>query len=362
MTEMFAGVDVHSKKTFWVIQNEQGQVVAETECATTREGLMGVIEQHRLPEATRVGLESGPQARWIVHVLSGAGLRAEVLSPQEIRAKAFRRGRKSDRRDAFEICDGLRRDQFVARVWTPTAQICRLRRTLSRRRHFISIRTAQINAVKGLLKTECDAAIPTFLNSVKAWDRLAHRYEDSELAFSIDLHREVWTLVRAHTQALEAQLDEELRPFAQTMTLLSGAPCVGPITASTFIAVVGDPNRFADSGHLASYLGLTPSIYDSGESERHGSITKQGSTALRTALCEAAQQARRPTNPLNPYFLRVKARGGYKKAIVAVAHRLARILYQMWKRDEPFDWHRLNVRYEPKHNAWTSYYHIGKAA
>jgi len=362
MSKTIAGLDVHSKKTFWVIQDSEGQVLAEFECPTTREALIRTVRERKLPIGTRVGMEAGSQARWIVHTLTAAGMAAEVLAPQEVRAKAFRRGQKSDRRDAFEICDGLRRDQFVARVWTPPAEICQLRQILSRRRHFISIRTAQINAVKGLLKTVCDIPTPSFLNSDVAWERLISRLGDSELGVSVELHHEMWLVARAHVQRLDAQLRSALQPFADVAALLQTAPGVGTITAATFIATIGVPERFPSSAHLASYIGLTPSTYDSGRRERHGAITKEGSPALRTALCEAAQQARRPTNPLNPYFLKIKAQSGYKKAVVAVAHRLARILYQMWKHEASFDVKRLNVRYQPTTRAWTSYYRIGRAS
>jgi len=360
MNTSFAGLDVHSKKTFWCIQKGEGEVVAEIECDTSPEDIMKTIRKFDLPKSTPVGLEAGSQARWICHVLSQAGMVPHVLVPQEVRAKAYRRGQKTDRRDAFEICDGLRREQFVARVWMPTVEISRLRQVLSRRRHFISIRTSQINAVKGLLKSLAAPYQSTFLGSEPAWDRLRLKHDGSPLSSAIKMHHEMWALARRHIKDLDRELQEALLPFKEVADLLQSAPGVGPITMATFIAVVGDPTRFPTSSHLASYAGLTPSVYDSGQTERHGSITKQGSTALRTALCEAAQHSRKPRNPLNPYFLRVKARSGYKKAIVAVAHRLLRILYQMWKHHEPFDWRKLNVRYEPKTMSWTNYYQIRK--
>lgn len=360
MNTMFAGLDVHSKKTFWCIQNAQGDIVAETDCDTSPEAILGILRQFNLPPATHIGLESGSQMRWVCHTLTHAAMIPDVLSPQEVRAKAYRRGQKSDRRDAFDICDGLRRDQFVSRVWTPPAEISRLRQTLSRRRHFISIRTSQINAVKGLLKTLPQPNTPTFLGSERAWDKLLAEHADAPLGSAISMHYETWRLALGHVKTLDRELREALAPFKDVANLLQSAPGVGPITAATFIATVGDPHRFPTSSHLASYAGLAPSVYNSGETERHGSITKQGSTALRTALCEAAQHSRKPENPLNPYFVRIKGRSGYKKAMVAVAHRLLRILYQMWRRREPFDWHQLNVRFEPKTMIWNSYYHIGK--
>jgi len=125
--------------------------------------------------------------------------------------------------------------------------------------------------------------------------------------------------------------------------LLMSAPGVGLITASSYVATLGTPERFADSNHVVSYLGLAPSMYDSGEMQRHGRITKAGSSQMRALLCEVAQQAARPNHPLNPYFRRITAKSGYKKAAIAVAQRMARIMYRMWRNGERFDATKLNV-------------------
>jgi len=80
-----------------------------------------------------------------------------------------------------------------------------------------------------------------------------------------------------------------------------------------------------------------PSTYQSGGHEAHGQITKRGSAELRAMLCEAAHHASRPDHPLNPYFARLCARRGYKMAIVAVAHRLCRIIFAMLRHQSDFD-------------------------
>jgi hypothetical protein len=110
---------------------------------------------------------------------------------------------------------------------------------------------------------------------------------------------------------------------------LETVPGVGPIVALTAIAVFAEVSRFERAKHAASYAGLVPSTFQSGEREAHGHITKRGSAELRAMLCEAAHHARRPTHPLHPHFARVCARRGYKTAVVAVAHRLCRILFAM---------------------------------
>ena len=84
-------------------------------------------------------------------------------------------------------------------------------------------------------------------------------------------------------------------------------------------------------------------MYDSAQTQRHGSITKAGCSYMRALLCEVAQQATRPAHPLNPYFLRVAAKRGYQNAAIAVAQRLARIMYRIWLKEAPFDPRCLNI-------------------
>ena len=126
----------------------------------------------------------------------------------------------------------------------------------------------------------------------------------------------------------------------QAVALLRTIPGVGFVTASSFVAAVGTPQRFATSNELVSYLGLAPLMYDSAQTQRHGRITKAGCSYMRALLCEVAQPSSRPTHPLNPYFLRVAA----KKAAIAVAQRFARIMYRLWLNREPFDPRRLNIQ------------------
>ena len=163
-------------------------------------------------------------------------------------------------------------------------------------------------------------------------------------------------------QRLDEELAEAVKPFAAEAARLRTVPGVGLITAATFIAALGTPHRFPDSQHVASYVGLVPSTYDSGERERHGRITKRGNPELRAMLCEVAHQAGRPDHPLHPYFVRVCARNGYKKAVVGVAHRLCRILWQMWRKGEDFDVEKLNVEHAPKVIEKVVHYRIRRPA
>jgi transposase len=105
--------------------------------------------------------------------------------------------------------------------------------------------------------------------------------------------------------------------------------------ALSVVAVFSEVKRFPSANQVASYAGLVPTTYQSGEWDRHGHITKQGSGELRTMLCEAAQHARRADHLLNPSFAALCAKRGYWMAVVA--HRLRRIRFALVRTQSDFD-------------------------
>ena len=322
-----------------------------------------MLARLQAPADTPVALETGTQCAWVHRVMQAQGMAPVVVEAGEVRAKARRRAQKNDERDAFELCDGLRRGIFARIVWIPGLSISRLRELLRRRAHFVRLSTSQINAAKFLLRTRGLPTARVELRSARGWRALAASEAlDPEARLCVTLHEQVWLLARSIIEQLEALLKEALKPFAEEIELLQTVPGVGPITAAAFIAAVGDPSRFATSGHVASYLGLVPSSHSSGDSERGGRITKEGNGALRALLCECAHQARRTAHPLNPYHRKLSAQKGSMRATVAVAHRLARILYQVWKKREPFDEAKLGVVRETRVTRRTTHYQLAAAS
>ena len=341
--KMYIGVDVHSKHTVYVAQGDNGDVVGQGKVVTTAEGFSRMLDALRAPEGTEIGLETGTQAAWVSRLLSGLNMKPLVIDAREVRQKARRIGQKCDRRDAFDICDGLRRGIYSSIVYVPTPEVLRLRRILSRRRHFVRLCTGQISAAKSLLRWVGLQGEAASLTTEAAWEKLLRGGGVELLRELLAMHAEVWGAAEENTTKLDKELPEALKPFQETINLLRTMPGVGLITSATFVAVLGTPERFPDSGRVASYIGLVPSTWDTGETIRHGHITKRGSSELRAMLCECAQHAARKSHPLNPYFARICATFGYKRAVIAMALRLARILFAMWRKGEKFDVKKLNL-------------------
>jgi transposase len=286
-----------------------------------------------------------------------------VIDAREVRLKAHRPMQKSDRRDAFELCDGLRRGIYRAIVHVPPLAIIELRETLSRRRHFVRVQTAQVSAVKRLLRGAGLARLSRTLGSDPAWARLFTALPaDALLRSFIEDHHTVWRSARAQVVRLERLLATQQQAFQADVVRLETVPGVGPIVALTTLAAFSDVHRFPSAKHVASYAGLVPSTHQSGACDRHGHITKHGSAELRAMLCEAAHQARRSSHPLNPYFAALCARRGYQRAIVALAHRLCRILFAMLRDGVDFDTRKLGVEEGPFRRTVTRRYRLKRFA
>jgi transposase len=276
--------------------------------------------------------------------LASLGLAPQVIDAHEVRHLAHRPRQKSDRRDARELCEGIRRDRYRTRVRVPDALHAQLRATLSRRRHFVRLRSAQLTAVKHLLRAAGQRTLTRTLTTPAAWVRLAEAVRDwPDLAAFVAQHAAMWACAAQQVAQLEQRLAEHAAPLAATLARLQTVPGIGPVGATTTIAVLGDVRRFPSAKHVASYIGVVPTTYQSGTRAAQGHITKQGSRELRMLLVEAAHHAGRPTSPFHPIFAPLCAKHGRKKAIVALAHRLLRILYALLRDATAFDLARLGV-------------------
>jgi len=346
--EAYVGMDVHCKESVYVIQDGTGRVIGEGQVPTSWMGMLEFQERHGVAPGTKVALETGSVSFYVARLLMRLGLVPVVVDAHEVRLKAHRPNQKSDRRDAFELCEGLRRDIYRVIVHIPPPEVQQLREALARRRHFVQICTREVVSAKHLLRAEGLVELTGHLRSEPAWSRLVERLDFApDLQVLIDCHRTAWLCAQAQVRRIEQHIGQIRTAHTASVTALQAIPGVGPIVAQTVVAAVSDPERFPTAKHVASFAGLVPSTHQSGERNHQGRITKRGSPELRAMLCEAAHHASRPEHPLNPYFAKLCARRGYRMAVVAVAHRLLRIMWAMMRSGTDFDVGRLGVEAGP---------------
>jgi transposase len=225
--------------------------------ATTPEGFRRWHDAQRLPQGTPVALETGTVAFFVARELTALGCAPLVVDAREVRLKAQRPTQKSDRRDAFELCDGLRRGIYRTIVHVPPRPVARLRETLARRRHVVRLETAQVIAVKRLLRGAGLGCLSRSLGTEVGWAKLvASLAGHGELRDYVAPHRELWRCARAQRVALEDALTEQLAApaFAPAVCQLQTIPGVGPIVAATVLAVHrGERSRDGADGSAGSH-------------------------------------------------------------------------------------------------------------
>jgi transposase len=210
---------------------------------------------------------------------------------------------------------------------------------------WISSRTAQVNTLRGLLR-ELGLLIPEGIEKVVPQVRLFVADADSGIP---DALRATVATACDEIESLSEQIEQAERQLealaGQTPVVerLRSIPGIGLITGTALVAFVGDILRFPSGRHFASYLGLTPREYSSGVRQRLGRISKRGDSYLRmllihgarSVLCHAAKA--KSHDRLRTWALQLQRRTRHNKAAVALANKLARVVWAVWKHGRDFE-------------------------
>jgi transposase len=237
------------------------------------------------------------------------------------------RGLKSDKRDARKLSEVSCRVD-VPSVHVPSTESRQLKTRLGMRDALVAARTMLINTVRGWLRAEA-VALPA---GAEAFVRRIRETFATGLPSYVE--RQLQTIEVLSEQI--HQSDKEVEQLAKQHPVcprLMSVPGVGPVTALHFAAVVDDPQRFQSAHDLEAYLGLTPGQHSSSQKQRTTGITKAGSTSMRRCLVQAAWSSRRARgkHPMVDWSLDVEKRRGKRVAAIALARKIAGILFALWR-------------------------------
>ena len=286
----------------------------------------------------RVGLESGPTSAWLTHALAAEELPVVCLDARHAQAVLSVRPNKSDPSDARGLAEMVRVGWFRS-VQVKSMTSHERKALLIARQQLVETRVRIDNQVRGILKT--------FGLVIGACGRGQIGQRASELAKGrpeVDGIVTAMLVVRDSLVQQIAVFDRVIRRLVKgddTARRLMSVPSVGPVVALAFMSTIDDPQRFSHARDVGAYIGLTPKRYQSGELDLAGRISKCGDGFMRTCLYEAAgvllTKVKR-WSPLKAWGVRLMKRVGAKKAKVAVARKLAVILFRIWKDGTKFQW------------------------
>ena len=331
--QQFVGIDWATRRARWCAVTPAGKVIGE-DWIPADEGGLGLLVARLGPEALAC-IEMMSGAAWVCDRLRAGGWSVQIADARKAKAVGSLAA-KTDKLDARVLAELARRD-LVPQVYLPAFADRELKERLGRRMHMVRLRTSAMNRAHGVLSQ---------FGVTLAFKRLREPDRD-ELLAELGVP-EVWRRSIAEAVAVVGEFDQrliplerELRPLARAdprVRLLVTVPGIGDLLGLTIASEVGDISRFASARKLVGYSGLTPRVYQSGQKARTGKLSKSGSTMLRWAAIEAAQQAWRPNSPWHQLYLDVKQRCGGKgnPAKAAVARKVLIAAWHVLALQQPF--------------------------
>jgi transposase len=335
------GLDLGDRTSWYCVLDEAGELLLEQRLSTTPKAMREVFGG--MPRS-RIALETGMHSPWVSRLLSELGHEVIVAHARNVRLIGESR-RKDDRLDAQTLARLARIDpQLLCPVKHRSAKAQADLTVIRARAGLVRARTALVNTARGLAKSYGERLRGCNVRNMNP--------EKAE-GLSPELQAALQPLLSA-LESLSGQIheyNERIEKLAQEsypqVALLKQVKGVGTLIALTFLLTLEDPHRFGKSRDAGCYLGLQPGRRNSGQSEPQMHISKEGDPYLRTLLVQGAQHILGPFGEdcdLRRWGLKLAERGGRngkKRAIIAVARKLAVLLHHLWVSGEI---------YEPLHN------------
>ena len=293
----------------------------------------------KLTSEDHLVIEATGNAHAVVEAVAPFVGRVILANPRQVHLIAKARI-KTDVIDATVLAR-LYASGFLPEVWVPDQRTLRLRRQVTRRNQIVRQRVRLKTMIQAILHAHLVPQCPhadILGPKGRAW-LLTQLLPDDESA-AIERHIREYDRLTDDLRVVERELARDALGSAETKRLMT-IPGIDMVVAVGLLAAIGPIDRFTSPGRLVAFLGLNPSVHQSGNSPaRHGRITKQGPCHARTMLVEAAWQAVRGPGPLRAFYERVRGRRGTHVAAVAVARKITVIVWHLLTRGEDYAWVR----------------------
>jgi transposase len=336
-TELTVGVDLGDKDSAYCVLDAQGDVLSEGTVRTTESGF---AQQFQKMSAGRIALETGTHSPWVSRLLKKYGHDVIVANARQLRV-IFESDRKSDKVDARTLARLARIDKDLLHPIRHRSEKAQADLAMLRARDaLVQVRTKLINCARGMVKSVGGrlpgASGEYFAKKVR--EHIPDAIRDA-LTPVLDQIEQIGTQLRDYDKRIEQMAKTDYAPTK----LMRQIPGVGVLTSMAFTLTIDDPHRFDKSRDIAAYLGLLPRQSDSGESKPQLSITKAGDRMVRRLLVGCAHYVLGhfgPDSDLRRWGLSLAARGGKnakKRAVVAVARKLAVVMHRLWVTGEVYE-------------------------
>lgn len=334
----FTGIDVSLRSVSICIVDAHGEVCHEAKTAAQPAAIVKCLSTFSA-DVKAVGLEAGMLTQYLTYGLQAAGLEVICMEPRQVKNTLAAMRNKTDRNDARGLAQILRTGWY-SRVHVKSMHSHRVRALLTSRKAVLKKCVDLENELRGLLRI-FGVCLPPQVGHRHFEAEVRHTFaSDRILASALDPLLDARTVLYKTYLKLDKAVKELVRADPVCKLLMS-VPGVGPISALSFKAGVDDPSRFSSSRTVAAHFGLTPRRSQSGESDNPGHISRAGDADVRSALYAAAHSLLKRNvawSTLKAWGMRLAKTRGYRRAVIAVARKLAVILQRMWADGTVFRW------------------------
>ena len=335
--QLTIGLDLGDRSSCYCVLDEAGQVILERSLPTTSKAMEPVFGRMTL---SRVALETGTHSPWVSRLLTRLGHEVIVAHARNVRLIGESR-RKDDRIDARTLARLARIDpQLLSPVQHRSAKAQIHLTVIRARAGLVSARTALVNAARGLAKSYGERLRKCGTQQIS---RETASGLSAELRDALEpLLCEVESL-NERIKEYDRRIEQLARKEYPEVALLQQVKGVGELIALTYVLTIEDPRRFRKSRDVGCFLGLRPGRRNSGQSEPQMHISKEGDRYLRTLLVQGAHYILGPfgeDSDLRRWGRKLAERGGKnakKRAVVAVARKLAILLHRLWVSGEVYE-------------------------
>jgi transposase len=334
---LYAGLDLSRKRLDFHLLDELGQTLELGAAPPDADGLRALARRSSVHAApVRAAIESMNGARFVHDQLELHGWDVEIADALKVKGLAPL-ACKTDRIDAWVLAELCRLD-LVPAIWLPHPEVRAERERARFRLHLVRHRSSLKHRVHAVLLAHGKPCPVADLFGVAGRQLLARLALPEPWAANVEASLRLIDELDREISACEREL-KRLGADHRYVPLLLTVPGIAWVLAYTIAAEIGEIDRFPSPRKLAGYTGLCPRVYQSGESDRRGPLSKQGPKYLRWALIEATTHAR--THPLyRDRYQRTKTRlgkqRGPKVAQVDLARRLSEAIWHMLTRNQPF--------------------------
>jgi transposase len=331
------GLDLSDKTGVYVVLDRDGEVCREGRVTLTREAL-GKAFGGCL--TCLVAIEVGAHSPWVSRELALLGHEVVVGNPRQVKLISQNK-KKSDREDALLLAQLARLDRRLLRPVQHRGEQAQADLAMLRSRSLlVASRTRLINSVRGMVKTT-GLRLPRC--SADCFAAKARPHLPRELVPALEPLLDTIANLTQELKQMSHDLEATARARYPETQLLRQVPGVGLICSLTYVLTLEEPERFRRSRAAGAYLGLVPRQRQSGEQKPQMHITKTGDVALRSVLVQSAQYIlgrHGPDSDLRRWGLKLAGEGNKarrKKAVIAVARKLAVLLHHLWSTGQVYE-------------------------